>query len=71
MTHRPMPTVLLYDPAVSSLSIADHIISDICDRVLAPLLVESFVVRVLSHLQVSRYRRTWAASTTASCAGAT
>ncbi len=55
MTLRPMPTVLLYDPAVSSLNRGDHIISDSCDRVLAPLLAESFVVRVSSHLPVSRY----------------
>lgn len=55
MTHDPMPTVLLYDPAVSSLNIGDHIISDSCARELAPLLDESFVVRVSSHLPVSRY----------------
>ena len=72
MTLRPMPTVLLYDPAVSSLNIGDHIISDSCDRVLAPLLAESWVVRVSSHLSRSPATcRTLAMSTTASCAGAT
>lgn len=57
MTLRPVPTVLLYDPAVSSLNIGDHMISESCDRVLAPLLAESFVVRVSSHLPVSPFEQ--------------
>ena len=55
MTHATMPTVLLYDPAVSSLNMGDHIISDSCDRELGPLLDGAFVVRVSSHLPVSKY----------------
>ncbi len=55
MIKHTMPTVLLYDPAVSSLNVGDHIISDSCDRELAPLLADAFAVRISSHLPVSRY----------------
>ena len=55
MPRLTVPTVLLYDPAVSSLNMGDHIISDSCERELGPLLEDAFVVRVSSHLPVSKY----------------
>jgi hypothetical protein len=47
--------VVLYDPAVSSLNMGDHIISDACENELSPLLDNAFVVRISSHLPVSKY----------------
>lgn len=55
MSRPTIPTVLMYDPAISSLNMGDHIISDSCDRELDPLLRGAFVVRVSSHLPVSKY----------------
>lgn len=55
MTRPTMAKVLLYDPAVSSLNMGDHIISDSCRRELGPLLEHAFVVQISSHLPVSKY----------------
>lgn len=55
MTSTLGKVVMLYDPAVSSLNLGDQIISDSCDRELAPILRDAFVVRVSTHLPVSRY----------------
>lgn len=49
--------MVLYDPAVSSLNMGDHIISDSCRRELAPVLGSSFVVSVSTHLPVSKYMK--------------
>jgi hypothetical protein len=55
MTQFTMPKVLLYDPALSSLNMGDHIISESCQRELRPLLERAFVVQISSHLPVSKY----------------
>lgn len=55
MTRPTIQRVLLYDPAVSSLNMGDHIISDSCRRELEPLLENAFVVQISSHLPVSKY----------------
>ena len=55
MTRPTIPKVLLYDPAVSSLNMGDHIISESCRRELGPLLDHAFLVEISSHLPVSKY----------------
>lgn len=51
-------TVLLYDPALSSFNMGDHVISEACHRHLGPLLDDAFVIEISSHLPVSQYL-TW------------
>jgi polysaccharide pyruvyl transferase WcaK-like protein len=50
-----MRKVLLYDPAISSLNMGDHIISESCHRELGPLLDKTFLVEISSHLPISKY----------------
>ncbi|MCB7070217.1 polysaccharide pyruvyl transferase family protein [Caldibacillus sp. 210928-DFI.2.22] len=49
--------VVLYNPAISSLNMGDHIIFDGAYRELEGLLNDSFIVEVSTHLPVSRYLR--------------
>ncbi|WP_214798864.1 polysaccharide pyruvyl transferase family protein [Exiguobacterium sp. s50] len=49
--------VLMYNPAISSLNMGDHIIGDGAYNQLQNLLEEAFVVDVSTHLPVSRYLR--------------
>ena len=55
MIAETMKKVVLYDPAVSSLNLGDHIISHSCKRELAPILDGAFTIEISSHLPVSRY----------------
>ncbi|WP_423188943.1 polysaccharide pyruvyl transferase family protein [Alkalibacterium sp. f15] len=49
--------IVLYNPAISSLNMGDHIIFDGAYNQLEYLLNKSFVVEVSTHLPVSRYLR--------------
>lgn len=49
--------IVLYNPAVSSLNMGDHIIFDGAYRELESLLNNAFIVEVSTHLPVSRYLR--------------
>ncbi|WP_059351964.1 hypothetical protein [Bacillus coahuilensis] len=49
--------IVLYNPAISSLNMGDHIIFDGAYRQLEDLLNTSFIVEVSTHLPVSRYLR--------------
>jgi len=49
--------IVLYNPAISSLNMGDHIIFDGAYNQLEELLNEAFVVEVSTHLPVSRYLR--------------
>lgn len=48
-----MKKVVLYNPSLSTLNLGDEIIFDAVKKELAPLLEESFVVNVSTHLPVS------------------
>ncbi|ETT45155.1 capsular exopolysaccharide biosynthesis protein (Wzm) [Paenibacillus sp. FSL R7-269] len=49
--------IVLYNPAVSSLNIGDHIIFDGAFNQLENVLKEAFIVEISTHLPVSRYLR--------------
>ncbi len=49
--------IVLYNPAISSLNMGDHIIFDAIRAQLERLLTEAFIVEVSTHLPVSRYLR--------------
>jgi len=49
--------IVLYNPAISSLNMGDHIIFDGAHNQLEELLNQAFVVEVSTHLPVSRYLR--------------
>lgn len=49
--------VVLYDPAISSMNLGDHIISDSARKHLSPLLEQAYVVDVSTHLPASAYLR--------------
>jgi hypothetical protein len=49
--------IVLYNPAISSLNMGDHIIFDGAYKQLESLLDTSFIVEVSTHLPVSRYLR--------------
>lgn len=55
MNHESREPVVLYDPAVSSLNLGDHIISDSCRRELEPIVGTAFLVAVSTHLPISGY----------------
>jgi len=49
--------IVLYNPAISSLNMGDHIIFDGANNQLEDLLNQAFVVEISTHLPVSRYLR--------------
>lgn len=49
--------IVLYNPAISSLNIGDHIIFDGVCKQLEQLLSEAFIVEISTHLPVSRFLR--------------
>lgn len=52
-----MKKIVLYNPAISSLNMGDHIIFDGAYSQLEELLNEAFIVEISTHLPVSRYLR--------------
>lgn len=50
-----MEKIILYDPAVSSLNMGDHIISDAVKKQIEYILKKSFIVDISTHLPVSNY----------------
>jgi len=49
--------VVLYNPALSSINLGDHIIASSAKQHLGPLIDDAFVVEVSTHLPPSRYMR--------------
>lgn len=49
--------IVMYNPAISSLNMGDHIIFDGAHRQIEPLLKDAFLVEISTHLPVSYYLR--------------
>ena len=50
-----MKKIVLYNPAISSLNLGDEIIAESVKKALRPILENSFVINVSTHLPVSRF----------------